>query len=522
MSQRSPRGLESSFLLNIFASVVLRSPPGVCLWSPHHSTRQWLGARANNKHKQQVYGPSLALLEESVRISDQSTVHFTGLGLTKSLQEFLVLHYYATDSAASWFDLLQEWFPQVRWPSPGQIRHLAKHIYSRIHVAPSHRRAPHPCWTGPMNLLLSLILGHGRRQIVSLIGPPPQVNALVRGFSAGSFVGLTVLHLLWKWQALLAQGILGGIACPPALLEGIPHERMQQVVLLHYKADQLCMWRPVEGHSLAGRTVYVYGDWKHLNHFGSQEHNYCHWLENIPPPGVYPVWRVMLDNPDMANPQKRDASALRLLSWLSFSLDKRTSALLAKLMKQLATEEENNPAILRTVQESSIGATWNSLVDIRSGLIDQITVNNLAQSNDTVSQLYRTFLARLSFPRLVHFLGLVLPQMLPHQRIDEQNQVRHLSSHWLSLLEQDGNSFTPKLDMNFLFSSHAGLVHVLIEWYRYPLLVFSDYTPRWRECRLRYYAMRPLWTLIGSMLQWEFGLGSLLSSPLSPMETYTR
>ena len=326
-----------------------------------------------------------------------------------------------------------------------------------------------------MNLLLSLILGHGRRQIVSLIGPPSQVNVLVRGFSAGSFVGLTVLHLLWKRQALLAQGILGGIACPPALLEGIPHERMQQVVLLHYKADQLCMWRPVEGHSLAGRTVYVYGDWKHLNHFGSQEHNYCHWLENIPPPGVYPVWRVMLDNPDMANPQKRDASALRLLSWLSFSLDQHTSALLAKLMKQLATEEENNPAILRTVQESSIGATWNSLVDIRSGLIDQITVNNLAQSNDTVSQLYRTFLARLSFPRLVHFLDLVLPQMLPHQRIREQNQVRHLTSHWLSLLEQDGNSFTPKLDMNFLFSSHAGLVHVLIEWYRYPLLVFSDY-----------------------------------------------
>ena len=187
------------------------------------------------------------------------------------------------------------------------------------------------------------------------------------------------------------------------------------------------------------------------------------------------MWRVMLDNPDMANPQKRDAFALRLLSWLSFSLDKHTSALLAKLMKQLATEEENNPAILRTVQESRIGATWNSLAETRAGLMDQITVSNLAQSNDTISQLYRTFLARLSFPRLVHFLDLVLPQMLPHQRIREQNQVRHLTSHWLSLLEQERNSFTPKLDMNFLFSSHAGLVHVLIEWYRYPLLVFSDY-----------------------------------------------
>ena len=99
---------------------------------------------------------------------------------------------------------------------------------------------------------------------------------------------------------------------------------MQHVVLLHYWADQLCMWRPEDGHALARRTVYVYGDWKMLNHFGS------HWLDNVPPLSLHPLWKVMLRNPDMANPQKRDASALRLLSWLSFSLDRQTSALLAK------------------------------------------------------------------------------------------------------------------------------------------------------------------------------------------------
>ena len=183
----------------------------------------------------------------------------------------------------------------------------------------------------------------------------------------------------------------------------------------------------------------------------------------------------MLYNPDMANPQKRDASALRLLSWLSFSLDKQTSALLAKLMKQLATEEESSPAILRIVQESDIGATWGSLAEIRTGLIDQITVSNLAQPNDVVTQLYRTFLTRLSLPRLVHFLDLVLPQMLPHQRIRDQNQVRQLTSHWLNLRKQEGNGYSPVLHMNFLFYSHAGLVHVLFVWYRHPLLVFSDY-----------------------------------------------
>ena len=40
-----------------------------------------------------------------VKLSDKATVHFAGLGLTKSLQEFMVLHYYATDSAAGWYAL---------------------------------------------------------------------------------------------------------------------------------------------------------------------------------------------------------------------------------------------------------------------------------------------------------------------------------------------------------------------------------------------------------------------------------
>ena len=137
------------------------------------------------------------------------------------------------------------------------------------------------------------------------------------------------------------------------------------------------MWRPAEGHALARRTVYVSGDWKLLNHFGSQEDSYCHWLDNVPTVGTHAAWKVMLYNPEMANPQKRDASALRLFSWLSFSLDKQTSALLAKLMKQLATEEESSPAILRIVQESDIGATWGSLAETRTGLIDQINVSNL-------------------------------------------------------------------------------------------------------------------------------------------------
>ena len=65
------------------------------------------------------------------------------------------------------------------------------------------------------------------------IDPLPRLaSVLMRGFSAGSFVGLSLLHLLWQWDNLYAGGVLGAIACPPALLDCIPAERMQNVMLL--------------------------------------------------------------------------------------------------------------------------------------------------------------------------------------------------------------------------------------------------------------------------------------------------
>ena len=57
--------------------------------------QQWHVCIKTNKHNQRIYGPSMALVEESIRLPDKSMIHLTGLGLTKSLQEFLVLQYYA-------------------------------------------------------------------------------------------------------------------------------------------------------------------------------------------------------------------------------------------------------------------------------------------------------------------------------------------------------------------------------------------------------------------------------------------
>ena len=39
----------------------------------------------------------------------------------------------------------------------------------------------------------------------------------LRGFSAGSFAGLSTLHLLWKIPNVVTNGKLGAIACPPQL-----------------------------------------------------------------------------------------------------------------------------------------------------------------------------------------------------------------------------------------------------------------------------------------------------------------
>ena len=55
---------------------------------------------------QQVYGPSLANVE-IITVEDdggggKSTKHVSALGLTKATNEFLVLHYFAIDSAEAW------------------------------------------------------------------------------------------------------------------------------------------------------------------------------------------------------------------------------------------------------------------------------------------------------------------------------------------------------------------------------------------------------------------------------------
>ena len=56
------------------------------------------------RHHEEVYGPSLARLEFPGAFN-QENVMYVGLGLTKATHEFVMLHYFATDSAQIWDDL---------------------------------------------------------------------------------------------------------------------------------------------------------------------------------------------------------------------------------------------------------------------------------------------------------------------------------------------------------------------------------------------------------------------------------
>ena len=149
--------------------------------------------------KQGIYGPSIACLEGSLSGGQQQAKCEVALGLTKAMHEFLILHYFATDSADSWDLFLSCHLPKNAWRCADTRRKDAISMFQRCHVAPSYRRPPHKMWVDTMSLYIDLLLGRGKRRYVDVgVHPPDQIHVAIRGFSAGSYSGLCLLHLLWK------------------------------------------------------------------------------------------------------------------------------------------------------------------------------------------------------------------------------------------------------------------------------------------------------------------------------------
>ena len=174
-------------------------------------------------------------------------VHTVALGLTKAMHEFLTLHYFATDSAASWDTFIAKHLPEANLPGADERRQAALHMFEKCHIAPSYRRLPHPTWTTCISLLLDLLLGAVKtRYLCTRPTTRHHKEVFVRGFSAGSYSGICLLHMLWKLLYIDARGKLGGIACPPELLSAIPPAKGQGLQLFHYVPDLLCCWQPTD------------------------------------------------------------------------------------------------------------------------------------------------------------------------------------------------------------------------------------------------------------------------------------
>ena len=115
-----------------------------------------------------------------------------------------------------WDVLMSEVLPAVQLPGASARRATALEMFGATHIPPSHRRMPHLLWTDSMTLISNLLMG-GRRGRYT--GSPDTLvldqRIDLRGFSAGSFAGLSTLQLLWKIPNAVTNGKLGAIACPP-------------------------------------------------------------------------------------------------------------------------------------------------------------------------------------------------------------------------------------------------------------------------------------------------------------------
>jgi len=138
-----------------------------------------------DRHKQNIYGPSMTTVEPFADCHIFGKTAITALGISKAAHEFLVLHYFATDS-----------------------RYVTENPCCTI----TQKDAPHLLSNGPaFRIWEAPIFQHARVwQRTSRVA--------IRGFSAGSYVGLALVHVLKEIKSVRARSVLGAIACPPSFL----------------------------------------------------------------------------------------------------------------------------------------------------------------------------------------------------------------------------------------------------------------------------------------------------------------
>ena len=103
------------------------------------------------------------------------------------------------------------------------------------------RRMPHHTWKDALSLVMDLLLGFGKRRYFNMARVWQRASRVdIKGFSAGSYVGLALVHVLREIKSVRTRSVLGAIACPPSFLK-VPDDR-HTVHLIHYVPDKLCRW----------------------------------------------------------------------------------------------------------------------------------------------------------------------------------------------------------------------------------------------------------------------------------------
>ena len=281
--------------------------------------------------------------------------------MSKATHEFLTLHYFALDSAEWWERILGELLPNAQFPDAVVRRTIAYKMFMAVHIAPSHRRPPHPVWEDSLCLIADLLFGNGMdRYVGAMQGPDSPVEVNVRGFSAGSYAGLAFLHILWSIPRVTTKGCLGAIACPPSLLNMSRAKEEDQLHLIHFESDRLCSWKPGPQQMRDCCTSFTYitneiASYK--GHFGPDEHDYSHWMALNLPNGSIALRVLLFIRPEAASKAKRDATPLRLISWLSYKLNPELEQFIEQAMEHLSTWKETEGGKVLTVVKDT--ACWS-------------------------------------------------------------------------------------------------------------------------------------------------------------------
>ena len=375
-------------------------------------------------------------------------------------------------------------------------------MFEACHIAPSHRRYPHPLWLDSFSLIADLLLGCGvGRYLGCFQGPAFEQVVALRGFSAGSFSGLCLLHILWPIPGVVTKGRLGAIACPPALLTMAPAKDGDELYLVHYESDELCCWKPgrVQLDRCCTKYTYIMNESPaYKGHFGSSDHGYAHWLGLKLPGGILQLSQLLFLCPEAAASAKRDATPLRLISWLSYKLNPDLESFIEKAMLHLSTrEQEESQALLQLgKQHVKQGDQVRTETDLRDRLIDLVSVGNLRHKPEALFSLFRKFMQRISLPRLIHFFDLVLPQLMPVQAAWAGEGKTVWSCHHIRYLHTlEYTCTTPRVKISYLFTSHGSSGRVTPS--------SSSLIPRWlSHIALRDFGNSLVMSLTSSIFKW--------------------